>query len=172
MAQCGRVDYVKAHVRIALGLRGRHAAFLLLQDPEDLLFVEPAPLHIVRILSSDSTRKRSHFRGARQQGCLNERPLRRFFGPSPNSPRRPTYPPIARPGATRALFKRARRLSIGTSVQRPTLTVSRSPDAMSSYNFDRPIPVIRTASGIRTARGSALFDRHALGAEANGRLSC
>ncbi|WP_252260135.1 TrmH family RNA methyltransferase [Erythrobacter aurantius] len=49
----------------AADLSRRHARFLLLQDRNDLLFVEPASLHIVRLLASDSTKKRSHFRGAR-----------------------------------------------------------------------------------------------------------
>lgn len=47
-------------------LRRRHPSFLFLQDRNDLLFVEPASFHIVRLLASDSTKKRSHFRGARQ----------------------------------------------------------------------------------------------------------
>ena len=48
-----------------------------LQDRNNLLFVEPASLHIVRLLASDSTKKRSHFRGARhhcprlQGNCLH-----------------------------------------------------------------------------------------------------
>lgn len=45
---------------------GRHPSFLLIQDRNDQLFVEPTSLHIDRLLASDSTKERSHFRGTRQ----------------------------------------------------------------------------------------------------------
>lgn len=62
LEECRRADPVTA-----ADLRRRHPSFLLLQDRNDLLFVEPASLHIVRLLAPGSTKKRSHFRGARQQ---------------------------------------------------------------------------------------------------------
>ena len=41
------------------------------------------------------------------------------------------------------------------SVDAPILTTSTSPAAISSYSFDRPIPVSCTATGIRTVNGSS-----------------
>jgi hypothetical protein len=48
-----------------------------------------------------------------------------------------------------------RKLAILTNVAVPILTVSTSPGLISSYSFDRPIPVKRRASGMRTVRGSS-----------------
>lgn len=57
--------------------------------------------------------------------------------------------PQDRPGCTSDL-----KLSNGMRVRRPSLTISRSPDWISSYNRDLLMPVSRTAVGIRTVSGS------------------
>lgn len=48
----------------AADLRRRHPSFLLLQDRNDLLFVEPASLHIVRLLGVGLYQKAVKFQGS------------------------------------------------------------------------------------------------------------
>jgi len=52
----------------AANLRRRHASFLLLQDRNDLLFVEPASLHIVRFLGVGLYQKAVTFQGSTSDG--------------------------------------------------------------------------------------------------------
>jgi hypothetical protein len=47
--------------------------------------------------------------------------------------------------------------SNGINVDLPTFRVSRSPDWINSYSFDRLIPVNLTAAEIRTVRGCTLI---------------